>query len=307
MLEDVEQSLWEVLTSIPWAKWFAALFLLVAGVVLASLAARAVSRMARNRLSLHHTVMFRRVVFYLVLAIFVMAAMREAGFSLDVLLGAAGILTVAIGFASQTSASNMISGLFLLVERPFELGDFIEVEATIGEVVGIDMLSVKLRTADNLYVRIPNETLIKTRVVNRSRFPIRRIDLVIGIAYAEDVERVEGLLLALAERSQECLEEPKAFVLVTGFGPSSVDLQFSFWVPRDKVLEGRSNMMVAVKRTLDAEGVEIPFPHTSVYAGSHSEPFKVQLLSASPAEVASDAQEEHVHNNQKKEASDVSH
>lgn len=80
--------------------------------------------------------------------------------------------------------------MFLLVEKLFEIGNFIEVEATIGEVVSIDMLSVKLRTPDNLYVRIPNETLIKTRVVNRSRFPIRRMDLTVGIAYAEDVERV---------------------------------------------------------------------------------------------------------------------
>merc|ERR1712138_241157 len=118
------------------------------------------------------------------------------------------------------------------MERPFEIGDVIEADATIGEVVAIDLLSVKLRTPDNLYVRIPNETLIKTRVVNRSRFPIRRIDLVLGIAYAEDVEKVRDLLLELAQQNTVCLEEPKPFVLVTGFGASSVDLQFSFWVPR---------------------------------------------------------------------------
>src|SRR5690554_8088283 len=159
--------------------------------------------------------MIRRVFFYLVFLLFAVAALREAGFSLDVVLGAAGILTVAIGFASQTSASNIISGLFLVMEKPFEIGDVIEVDATIGEVVAIDLLSVKLRTPDNLYVRIPNETLIKTRVINRSKFPIRRIDLAIGIAYAEDVERVSNLLLQLAEQNPECLEEPIPFVLVT--------------------------------------------------------------------------------------------
>lgn len=207
-----------------------------------------------------------------------MAALREAGFSLEVVLGAAGILTVAIGFASQTSASNIISGLFLVMEKPFEIGDFIEVDATIGEIVSIDLLSVKLRTPDNLYVRIPNETLIKTRVINRSRFPIRRIDLTVGIAYAEDVERVSNLLLELAEKNAVSLEEPKPFVLVTGFGASSVDLQFSFWVPKDKFFEGRGGMMVAIKKTLDQQGIEIPFPHTSIYAGSHSAPFRVQLM-----------------------------
>lgn len=278
MIEQFESSLMQFFGAIAWGKWISTLFLFVLGIVLASFAARGVTRFMQDRASRHHTVMLRRLVFYIVLAIFFVAALREAGFSLDVVLGAAGILTVAIGFASQTSASNMISGLFLLVEKPFEIGNFIEVENTIGEVVSIDMLSVKLRTPDNLYVRIPNETLIKTRVVNRSRFPIRRMDLTVGIAYAEDVERVEKLLLELARQNSASLEEPKAFVLVTGFGPSSVDLQFSFWVPSNKVLEGRSQMMVAIKKTLDEEGVEIPFPHTSIYAGSHSEPFRVELL-----------------------------
>ncbi|MDX1755909.1 MAG: mechanosensitive ion channel family protein [Marinobacter sp.] len=280
MLEGIEQSLLAVIGHVAWGQWLAALVLLAMGVVLASLGGRGIARVVQARSSRHHAVMLRRLVFYVVLAIFIMAAMREVGFSLEVLLGAAGILTVAVGFASQTSASNMISGLFLLVERPFELGNYIEVEGTVGEVVGIDMLSVKLRTPDNLYVRIPNETLIKTRVVNRSRFPIRRIDLTVGIAYAEDVERVEALLLDLAKREPRCLEEPKAFVLVTAFAASSVDLQFSFWVPKDQVLEGRSNMMVAIKRELDRAGIEIPFPHTSVYAGSHSEPFRVELTRA---------------------------
>lgn len=278
MLEKIQAGVTSVFNNVAWGTWVSSIFLMLLGLVLASLAARSISRFMAQRSTRHHTVMVRRLVFYGIVLLFAVAALREAGFSLDVVLGAAGILTVAIGFASQTSASNMISGLFLLVEKPFEIGDVIEVDATIGEVVGIDMLSVKLRTPDNLYVRIPNETLIKTRVVNRSRFPIRRLDLTVGIAYAEDVERVEALLLRLAEKNPVCLEEPKPFVLVTAFGPSSVDLQFSFWVPKDKVLDGRSSIMVAIKKALDRENIEIPFPHTSVYAGSHSEPFRVQLL-----------------------------
>jgi small-conductance mechanosensitive channel len=278
LLEQIQAGVMSVVTDIAWGTWFSSLFLLVLGLVLGSFAGRSAAKFMAQRSTRHHTVMVRRLVFYLIVLLFAMAALREAGFSLEVVLGAAGILTVAIGFASQTSASNMISGLFLLVEKPFEIGDVIEVDATIGEVIGIDMLSVKLRTPDNLYVRIPNETLIKTRVVNRSRFPIRRLDLTVGIAYAEDVERVEKLLLGLAQQNPVCLEEPKPFVVVTAFGPSSVDLQFSFWVPKDKVLDGRSGIMVGIKKALDREGIEIPFPHTSIYAGSHSEPFRVQLL-----------------------------
>ncbi|MBN7771496.1 mechanosensitive ion channel family protein [Marinobacter daepoensis] len=278
MIEAIETTFIQLINGIAWGQWLAAGFLLVLGIFLGTMLARSVGRLAEKRVSRHHQVLIRRLVFYLVFLLFAVAALREAGFSLDVVLGAAGILTVAVGFASQTSASNIISGLFLVMERPFEIGDVIEADATIGEVVAIDLLSVKLRTPDNLYVRIPNETLIKTRVVNRSRFPIRRIDLVIGIAYAEDVERIRDLLLGLADANPHCLEEPKPFVLVTGFGPSSVDLQFSFWVARDDFLEGRGGMMVAIKKALDEAGIEIPFPHTSVYAGSHSEPFRIQLV-----------------------------
>ena len=278
MFDSIQQTVAEIANGIAWGQWLSAVFLMLLGAVLGTLLGRSLSRLVGDRVSRHHQVMIRRLCFYLVFMLFAVAALREAGFSLEVVLGAAGILTVAIGFASQTSASNIISGLFLVMERPFEIGDVIEVDGTTGEVVAIDLLSVKLRTPDNLYVRIPNETLIKTRVVNRSRFPIRRIDLTLGIAYAEDVERVSELLLELAEENAACLEEPKAFVQVTGFGASSVDLQFSFWVPKDRFLEGRSSMMIAVKKMLDGHGIEIPFPHTSIYAGSHSEPFRVQLL-----------------------------
>jgi small-conductance mechanosensitive channel len=278
MPEFLGNALSQFYASIAWGQWISTLFILVLGLVIASFAARSVFRVMEERSTRHQAAMVRRLVFYVIAVIFGIAALREAGFSLDVVLGAAGILTVAVGFASQTSASNIISGLFLLVEKPFELGNFIEVDGVIGEVVSIDMLSVKLRTPDNQYVRIPNETLIKTRVTNRSRFQIRRLDLSVGIAYAEDVERVESLLLELARQNPAALEEPKPFVLTTGFGPSSVDLQFSFWVPGDRVLEGRSRMMVDIKKTLDREKIEIPFPHTSVYAGSHSKPFRVQLL-----------------------------
>jgi len=130
------------------------------------------------------------------------------GFQLSVLLGAAGILSVAIGFASQTSASNLISGLFLIGEGPFAIGDFIRVGTTEGEVLSIDLLSVKLRTPDNLFVRIPNEQLIKSEVVNLTRFAIRRLNLAVGVAYKEDIPRVRHILMQVATDNPLCLNEP---------------------------------------------------------------------------------------------------
>lgn len=277
------QTLHTFLTEFNWAGWFRAGILLILGLVLSSLLSRGLVRLLVARLSAHQQVMLRRLVFYLVLTLFLVMALREAGFDLSVLLGAAGVFTVAIGFASQTSASNMISGFFLLAEKPFQIGDFIEVENTQGSVIGIDMLSVKLRTTDNRYVRIPNETIIKSRVVNLTRFPVRRVDQVVGVAYKEDLAKVKQLLLDIAEADPLCLEEPKPFVWVMDFGASSVDLQFSFWVRRTDILEVRSRMAETIKASFDREGIEIPFPHTSLYAGSASEPFRIQLVNPEQA------------------------
>jgi small-conductance mechanosensitive channel len=92
---------------------------------------------------------------------------------------------VAIGFASQTSASNLISRLFLMIERPFSIADVIRVGNTTGEFISIDLLSVKLRNVDSFFVRIPNETMIKNEVTRLTKFPVRPADLKVGIAYKD--------------------------------------------------------------------------------------------------------------------------
>ncbi|HAC26538.1 MAG TPA: mechanosensitive ion channel protein, partial [Marinobacter hydrocarbonoclasticus] len=135
MIEAIEATFIQLISGIAWGQWLAAGFLLVLGIFLGTMLARSVGRLVESRTSRHHQVLIRRLVFYVIFVLFAIAALREAGFSLEVVLGAAGILTVAIGFASQTSASNIISGLFLVMERPFEIGDVIEADATIGEVV----------------------------------------------------------------------------------------------------------------------------------------------------------------------------
>lgn len=263
-----------------WWSLVRALLTVLVGLLLARMLASATVRFFNGRLDAHRSMILRRLVFYLVLGLAVATALNELGFKLGVLLGAAGILSVAIGFASQTSASNLISGLFLVGERPFGIGDAIKVGGTTGEVLSIDLLSVKLRTFDNLFVRIPNETLIKSEVVNLSRFPIRRVDLLLAVARKEDIGRVRELLFAVAEANPLCLEEPKPLFIVAGFGASSIDLQFSVWAKRENFLELKNGMYEEIKRAFDAHGIEIPFPHTSIYAGSVTEPIPIRFVNS---------------------------
>ncbi|MCH8537661.1 MAG: mechanosensitive ion channel family protein [Alkalimonas sp.] len=255
-----------------------AALLLFTGLLVAHLLARATVKLASKTMSPHHLVLLKRLVYWLVLSLFLASVLKQLGFSLGVLLGAAGVLTVAIGFASQTSASNLISGLFLIGEKPFQLGDVIKVGETTGEVLSIDLLSVKLRTFDNLFVRIPNESLIKTQMTNLTRFPIRRFDLQVGVAYKENIKQVRELLMTLADANPLCLDEPAPLFLFNGFGDSSLNIQFSVWTKRENFRDLRNSLQEEVKNAFDAAGIEIPFPHRSLYAGSDSAPFPVRII-----------------------------
>lgn len=252
--------------------------LLLAGWGLALLAVRNVNRIPDEMVGLHGKSLIRLGVRYGIYIIFGIMAIRQFGFDLTVLLGTAGILTIAIGFASQTSASNLIAGVFLLTERAFSVGDIIKVGETVGEVLSVDLLSVKLRTFDNLYIRIPNENLMKSTVTTMSRFPIRRYDLQVGIAYKEDLRSARDVLLGVARDFHLCLDEPAPLVIMQGFGDSSVNLQFSVWGLRENFLDLRNGIQERVKEAFDREGIEIPFPHRTLYAGSATDPLPIEIV-----------------------------
>lgn len=219
-----------------------------------------------------------KLVFWPLTLILAVSILRELGFSLAPLLGAAGILGVALGFASQTSVSNIISGFFLLGEEPFKVGDVIEVGGVTGVVLTIDMLSVKIRTFDNKMVRIPNETLVKSQFTNVTRFPIRRVDIPVGVAYKEDLGRIRRVLLDVAAANPHVLMEPEPLVIFNGYGASSIDFTLAVWARRESFLSVKNAISEDVKTRLDAEGIEIPFPHLSLYTGSVTEPLPIRFV-----------------------------
>ncbi len=240
------------------------------------------ARMIRKRLwakastSQPH-LMLKRFVSFAVIGTTVAWSLHLLGMDLSVLLGAAGVLTVALGFASQTSASNIISGVFLMTEKPFKVGEIIIVEGLMGEVIAIDMLAVKLRTFDNVMIRVPNETVLKTNVKNLTRFPIRRIDVKISVAYKEDIARVRRVLFAVANDNPLCLSDPKPVLFFVGYGDSGIELQFSSWVATQNFIDYKNAVHEQVKAAFDKEGIEIPFPHRTLYTGAVTEPFPVRL------------------------------
>jgi small-conductance mechanosensitive channel len=238
---------------------------LVIGLVLARVCAGLAARLATRRGTAQAEMITRRLVFYAILGLTIAMALDTVGVKLGVLLGAAGILTVAIGFAAQTSASNLISGVFLLGERPFSVGDTIEVDGTTGEVLAVDLLSVKLRTFNNLYVRVPNESLIKSQIINLSRNPIRRFEIELRVAYSEDLDRLRALLFSLAAKDPDILEEPEPIVWVDRLGESAIHIRFLVWAAnRAGFFDTRSRMLETVARALQQHRVAIGYQKIEV-------------------------------------------
>lgn len=280
-MENLLSSASEFLRSPTAISLLYALIKLIIGLVAARFVSTGLVRLFASQASPHHSALIRRVSFYVIAGLFIASALLELGFDLSVLLGAAGILTVAIGFASQTSASNVISGLFLLGEKPFSIGDVIRIGTITGEVLSIDLLSAKLRTFDNLYVRVPNETIIKSEITNLTRFPIRRFDLQLGVAYKEDLDVVREVLAEVTEKNPLCLEEPKPTFIFRGFGDSALTFQYSTWTARENFLALKNSLPAEIKRAFDAHDIEIPFPHQTLFAGSTTEPFPIRVVSDS--------------------------
>lgn len=231
----------------------------------------------KKKFSQQTNMLIKKVIYYSGVIFITIAVFNQLGFNFTALLGAAGILGIAIGFAGQTSMSNVISGIFLISEKPFELGDLIKVGTTTGFVSSIDLLSIKIRTFDNLFIRIPNESMIKSEVINITRFPIRRVDIEIGVAYKEDVRRVKTLLLEVARKNPYCLDEPEPVFIFKRFGDSALELLLGVWAAKEDWLSLKNSIMIEIKECFDAAGVEIPFPHLTLYTGSETSPFPVEM------------------------------
>ncbi|WP_238710784.1 mechanosensitive ion channel family protein [Oceanipulchritudo coccoides] len=253
------------------------ILLVFIGFALLYLFSFAVSRFLASRQTPHFSQLARKFIFYVGSIIILLSVMLELGFDLRGLLATAGIATVAIGFAAQTSLSNLISGLFLIGEQPFSIGDLVRVNDTLGVVESIDLLSIKLRTLDNLYVRIPNESMIKNQVTTVTKYPIRRMDLDIGVAYREDVGRVMEVLKDLATKNPFVLDDPAPLILFNHFGDSALQFRFGLWFEKSNYLVLRNSIMKDIKERFDEEDIEIPFPHMTLYSGSETSPFPVQV------------------------------
>ena len=258
-------------------KFIRIMFILVAGVGSIHLISYMVKRSLYKHLSRQSMMLVLRTIVYTGYIGLVLIVIRELNYDLTALFGAAGVVGIVIGIASQTSIGNIISGLFLVSEKSFELGDVVRIGDKTGTVYSIDLLSIKIKTYENLLIRIPNQTVISTELVNVTKFPIRRLEFQIGVAYKEDLRKVKALLENVARNNPLCLEEPEPVIIFKEFGSSSINITFGVWFEKANYLAVKNSVFIEIKEAFDREGIEIPFPHVSVYAGEASKPIAVKL------------------------------
>lgn len=251
-------------------KFIRILFILTIGISSIHVISFMVKRSLRKQLSRQRMMLISRTIVYTGYIGIVFIVIREMNYDLTALFGAAGVVGIVIGVASQTSIGNIISGLFLVSEKSFELGDVVRIGDKSGTVYSIDLLSVKIKTFDNLLIRIPNQTVISTELINVTRFPVRRLDFLIGVAYKEDLRKVKTVLENVARNNPLCLEEPEPVIIFKDFGASSIDLTFGVWFEKSNYTAVKNSVFIEIKEAFEREGIEIPFPHVSIYSGELS-------------------------------------
>lgn len=253
------------LTDLPWLTIIIASVFIVVGWISAWLLGQAFYRMCCKRTSTQQAKVLQRLAFYLIWFLFIVMALQQFGVKLGVLLGAAGVFSVAIGFAAKTAMSNLVSGVFLVIERPFRVGHHIQLNQVEGHVSAIDLLSTKITTFDQRLIRIPNETVLTATITNFTHYGQRRLDLTIAIAYGTNVANVKTLLLNIAHQHAQVLETPAPNVIFFNFTDAALQLRLSVWVAEPHFGTVKAELQEIINDTFVQEKIEIPYPQLTIH------------------------------------------
>ena len=202
---------------------------------------------------------------YAVLIVTIISVLARVGVQTTSIVAALGAMGLAVGLALQGTLQNISAGLMLLVLRPFQVGDYIDASGISGTVETIGLFSTEMTTYDGIYQAVPNVSLWNTSILNYSRLPTRRLDVPVGIAYEDDIEKAMALLLDHLQQDSRVMSEPAPQVLVTGLGESSVDLSLRCWTQRTDFWTLKFELNKNAKLWLDTAGISIPFPQRDVH------------------------------------------
>jgi len=257
-METLTKIFFETANELGWQKILAALIIFFLGHFPIRILVSGFSGIFADVSSRQSRFVFRKFFSYGLHLFLIIGVLKIAGVNTKFILGAAGILTVALGFAARPSVSNLISGLLLIFEQPFVVGDLVRVDGQLGEVLSIDLLSSSLRTIDNLLVRVPNDALMNKMVVNYTRFPILRMDMHINVPYSESLAVIHKLLNEVRQKSPLSLQEPEALFKVESFEENHIVVIYSVWTPQRYLSEFKGEFYKEIHEAFRSAGVSQP-------------------------------------------------
>jgi small conductance mechanosensitive channel len=247
-------------------KLLGALAVFVIGRMVAGWARRAIRRLLeRSAIDATLVPFVTGITYYLLLAFVIIAALGMVGVqtaSVIAVLGAAGL---AVGLALQGTLGNFASGVMLLLFRPFRVGDFIEAAGVAGTVQAINIFTTTLNTPDNVGIVIPNSAVWGEIIKNYAANETRRIDLVAGIAYDDDIGLAIRTLQSILDGDERVLKDPAPTIAVSELGDSSVNIVVRPWCKREDYWGLRFDLTRTIKEQLEAAGCSIPFPQRDVH------------------------------------------
>jgi small-conductance mechanosensitive channel len=238
---------------------------LMVAVLVAKVVAINIKRSIKDRMDRDRLEIITKVVYYMITTIAVLLIIPDLGIDLSGLLVAGGVVGIVIGFASQSIVGNLISGLFLMFERPIKIGDQLRVDDISGFVEDIHIVSTIVRTYNGLYVRIPNEKVFTGIITNYVANIARRFEYVIGIRYSDDADLAIEIIKDLIEEQPFALKNPSPQVFVDNLGANSVNLHVRIWAPATEWYDLKMEMLWEIKKTLEENGIEIAFPQRVVW------------------------------------------
>jgi len=239
--------------------------ILAVAVVIAKSLTINLKRGFRDKVSKDQLEIMTKVVYYGIIIIAVLAVLPTLGINPSGLLVAGGIAGIVIGIASQSVVSNLISGLFLIIERPMKIGQAVNIAGIAGVVEDIRIISTTLRTFEGLYVRIPNEKVFTTNITNYVEYVARRLEYIVGIRYSDDADKAIGIIQNLHEKHLLTLKNPTPDIFVDNLGDNAVNIIVRIWVPTTEWYGVKKELLWKIKTALEDEGIEIAFPQRTVW------------------------------------------
>lgn len=265
-LNQMKDGLWNFING--YGKEIAlAIVILVLGLMVISIIKKAVNRTSTKSRKIDNAAasFVTSVVSLVAYVALILILIATLGFSTESIIAAFSSVMLAIALGLQNTLASLANGILLIFTKPFKAGDFVDVGGTSGTVKEIKLFSVKIVTSDNLTIVIPNNTVFGSTIINYSKMPLRRIDLVVPVSYNTDVQKVKAIVRALIEKDERIAKDPTPFFRLTEYGASSLNFTLRVWAPSAEYWNVRFDLLENMLEEFRANQIEIPYDQLDVH------------------------------------------